>query len=257
VAHLWLAVLPQTIAEREALEKQEEAAEEEHKQRLNERQVGHSSSSSNSSVSGATSTPACILLLLGPGLHAGATASSSSLPICMLIVSSSELVCVATCIMFFLLGFMRSMFELHPHLHTACSCVDSSPLICLVLLLLLLLRFLSLPPRFCLQQETRQLLVQVIAADEAAARAAAAPVALKEYEEIDTGDEAEPDAIEQWQRREAARIRCAACGMARSVLVLRCRRVARQWQLLYNSRCRGCSNAHCFQERHSCPVCST
>jgi hypothetical protein len=59
-----------------------------------------------------------------------------------------------------------------------------------------------------LQQETRQLLVQVIAADEAAARAAAAPVALKEYEEIDTGDEAEPDAIEQWQRREAARIRC-------------------------------------------------
>lgn len=59
------------------------------------------------------------------------------------------------------------------------------------------------------QQETRQLLVQVIAADEAAARAAAAPVALKEYEEIDTGDEAEGDAIEQWQRREAARIRCA------------------------------------------------
>jgi hypothetical protein len=59
-----------------------------------------------------------------------------------------------------------------------------------------------------LQQETRQLLVQVIAADEAAARAAAAPVALKEYEEIDTGDEAEPDGIEQWQRREAARIRC-------------------------------------------------
>jgi hypothetical protein len=58
-----------------------------------------------------------------------------------------------------------------------------------------------------LQQETRQLLVQVIAADEAAARAAAGPVALKEYEEIDTGDEAEPDAIEQWQRREAARIR--------------------------------------------------
>uniref|UniRef100_A0A383V586 Micro-fibrillar-associated protein 1 C-terminal domain-containing protein n=1 Tax=Tetradesmus obliquus TaxID=3088 RepID=A0A383V586_TETOB len=57
------------------------------------------------------------------------------------------------------------------------------------------------------QQETRQLLVQVIAADEAAARAAAAPVALKEYEEIDTGDEAEPDAIDQWQRREAARIR--------------------------------------------------
>eukprot|EP00882_Tetradesmus_deserticola_P007132 GHRQ01007508.1.p2 GENE.GHRQ01007508.1~~GHRQ01007508.1.p2 ORF type:complete len:314 (+),score=132.67 GHRQ01007508.1:232-1173(+) len=57
------------------------------------------------------------------------------------------------------------------------------------------------------QQETRQLLVQVIAADEAAARAAAAPVALKEYGEIDTGDEAEPDAIEQWQRREAARIR--------------------------------------------------
>eukprot|EP00882_Tetradesmus_deserticola_P008482 GHRQ01008945.1.p1 GENE.GHRQ01008945.1~~GHRQ01008945.1.p1 ORF type:complete len:466 (+),score=214.67 GHRQ01008945.1:232-1629(+) len=57
------------------------------------------------------------------------------------------------------------------------------------------------------QQETRQLLVQVIAADEAAARAAAAPVALKEYGEIDTGDEAEQDAIEQWQRREAARIR--------------------------------------------------
>lgn len=57
------------------------------------------------------------------------------------------------------------------------------------------------------QQETRQLLVQVIAADEAAARAAAAPVALKEYEELDTSDEAEPDAIEQWQRREAARIR--------------------------------------------------
>jgi hypothetical protein len=65
-----------------------------------------------------------------------------------------------------------------------------------------------------LQQETRQLLVQVIAADEAAARAAAAPVALKEYEEIDTGDEAEPDAIEQWQRREAARIRCGLFAAA-------------------------------------------
>eukprot|EP00879_Flechtneria_rotunda_P004197 GHRR01004445.1.p1 GENE.GHRR01004445.1~~GHRR01004445.1.p1 ORF type:complete len:319 (+),score=148.62 GHRR01004445.1:184-1140(+) len=57
------------------------------------------------------------------------------------------------------------------------------------------------------QQETRQLLVQAIAADEAAVRAAAAPVALKEFEEINTSDEAEPDAIEQWQRREAARIR--------------------------------------------------
>jgi hypothetical protein len=60
--------------------------------------------------------------------------------------------------------------------------------------------------------------VQVIAADEAAARAAAAPVALKEYDEIDTGDEAEPDAIEQWQRREAARIRwgqcCSCCGLS-------------------------------------------
>lgn len=57
------------------------------------------------------------------------------------------------------------------------------------------------------QQETRQLLVHVIAADEAAARAAAAPVALKDYGEIDTDDEAEPDAIDRWQRREAARIR--------------------------------------------------
>jgi hypothetical protein len=34
-----LCLLLQTIAEREALEQQEEAAEEEHKQRLNERQV--------------------------------------------------------------------------------------------------------------------------------------------------------------------------------------------------------------------------
>ncbi|KAF8054952.1 MFAP1 [Scenedesmus sp. PABB004] len=56
-------------------------------------------------------------------------------------------------------------------------------------------------------QESRALLVQAIAADEAERRAAAAPVALKVAEELDTGDEAEPDAIEAWQRREAARIR--------------------------------------------------
>lgn len=65
------------------------------------------------------------------------------------------------------------------------------------------------------QAETRALLVAAIAADEAAAAAAAAGTALpKEAAEVDTGDEAEPDAVEAWQRREAARIRCAAAAPA-------------------------------------------